>query len=132
MYASVPASLNVCDRLWPFGKIPVSNTPLDEVAECGVGPLFTQVTVSPWLIVIVPGPKEKSEIVTDPLAAATAFGWGSGASARSSARNCGAGAGAGSGAGPRSAGAGSAGGGSGGGAACSAGAVSVSAGGAAS
>jgi hypothetical protein len=66
----------------------VSNAPLDEVAECGVGPLLTQVTVSPSLIVIVAGLKLKSTIATDPLAAASAIGLGFGfaASSRSSAR----------------------------------------------
>ena len=50
------------------------NAPLDDVAECGVGPSLTQVTVSPWLMVIVPGPNVKSVIVTEPLAAARALG----------------------------------------------------------
>src|SRR5215212_6413299 len=77
--------------------MPVLNSPPLAVAECGVGPLFVQVTVSPVLIVIVEGAKLKSAIVTPPLAAAMAFGWGAGASSRSSARTCGSGgAGAGS------------------------------------
>ena len=53
MYANVPASSKVCERLCPFGKMPVSKLPSLAVAECGVGPLLVQVTVSPWLIVIV-------------------------------------------------------------------------------
>src|ERR687897_1935690 len=101
MYENVPASLKVCERLSPAGKMPVSNAPFDEVAEWGVGPLFTQVTVSPTPTVIVPGLKSKSTMVTEPLAAARAvglgLGFGFGAVSRSSARTWGSGAG---GAGP--------------------------------
>src|SRR5688572_23359184 len=84
MYENVPASLKVCERLSPAGKMPVSNAPFDEVAECGVGPLFTQVTVSPTPTVIVPGLKLKSTMVTEPLAAARAVGFGLGSDASSS------------------------------------------------
>jgi hypothetical protein len=72
--------------------MPVSKDPSFAVAECGVGPLLFQVTESPWVMVIVAGAKLKSAIVTDPLAAATAFGFGSRDPARSSPRNCGSGA----------------------------------------
>ena len=73
MYENVPASLKVCERLCPAGKIPVSKLPSGAVAECAVGPSFVQVTVSPWLIVICAGANWKSEIVTEPLAAALAL-----------------------------------------------------------
>src|SRR5918995_427894 len=88
-----------------YENVPASNAPFDEVAEWGVGPLFTQVTVSPTPPVIVPGLKSKSTMVTEPLAAARAvglgfgLGFGFGAASRSSARTWGSGAGgAGSGA----------------------------------
>src|SRR5918992_2244019 len=110
MYAKVPVWLNVCERLWPAGKMPVSKLPSDAVAECEVGPSLFQVTVSPTLTVIVPGLNEKSTMVTDPSAAATALGAGF-FSLRSSARNRGSG-GAGSGAGSNGTGSGSAGAGS--------------------
>src|SRR5215211_3932972 len=55
------------------------------------GPLLAQVTVSPWSMVIVPGVKLKSAMVTEPLAAATAFGSGVRLPAPSSARNVGSG-----------------------------------------
>jgi hypothetical protein len=105
--------------------MPVSNAPLDEVAECGVGPLFTQVTVSPTLTVIVPGLKLKSTMLTEPLAAAIAFGLGLGASSRSSARTCGSGGGGAAAAGAGSAGAGAGAGSAGSGAACSGAACSA-------
>ena len=46
-YEKVPAWLKVCEPLWPFFRIPVSKDPSFAVAECGVGPLLFQVTVSP-------------------------------------------------------------------------------------
>ena len=49
------------------------------MAECAVGPLFAQVTVSPWSMVIEAGEKLKSAIATEPLAAAIALGFGAGA-----------------------------------------------------
>src|SRR5215218_11502753 len=103
--------------------MPVWNEPSFAVAECGVGPLLFQVTVSPVLTVIVAGVKLKSAIVTEPLAAAIAFGLAAARfSARSSARNCGSGgagaASAGAGAGCAGAGAGSAGAGAGSAGAC--------------
>ena len=55
MYEKVPALVKVCERLCPAGKIPVSKLPSGAVAEWAVGPLFVQVTVSPWLIVIGAG-----------------------------------------------------------------------------
>src|SRR5215211_5819769 len=106
--------------------MPVSNAPFVEVAECAEGPLLAQVTVSPWSMVIVPGVKLKSAMVTEPLAAATAFGSGVRVPAPSSARNVGSGgavAGAAGAAGAGSAGApgaGSAGAGAGSGAAAGA------------
>jgi hypothetical protein len=47
MYENVPASLKVCEPLSPAGRMPVSKLPLGAVAECALGPLFVQVTVSP-------------------------------------------------------------------------------------
>ena len=75
MYANVPASLKVCERLCPSGKMPVSKLPSGEVDECGVGPSFVQVTVSPCWIVICAGANWKSATVTEPLAAAVARGF---------------------------------------------------------
>ena len=93
----------------------------------GVGPLFVQVTVSPWLMVIWPGENWKSAIVTEPLAAALALGLrlgsrggssdgaGAGAASGAAAGCSGAGAvGSGVGAGCSGAGAGSGSGGAGG------------------
>ena len=70
----MPASSNVCERLWPASKIPVSKPPSSAVAECGVGPSLAQVTVSPTSIVTVAGANWKSLIVTDVSAAAVARG----------------------------------------------------------
>jgi hypothetical protein len=50
----------------------VSKLPSFAVAECAVGPLLVQVTVSPAWTVIVAGPNEKSLIVTAPVAAVVA------------------------------------------------------------
>src|SRR5688572_27720028 len=56
--------------------MPVSKLPSSAVAECGVGPAFVQVTVSPASIVMVAGANSKSRIVTDVSAAALARGAG--------------------------------------------------------
>ncbi len=56
--------------------MPVSKTPPLEVAECGVGPLLVQVTVSPTLTVTLAGANWKSLIVTPVEAAAMAIGFG--------------------------------------------------------
>lgn len=52
----------------------MSKLPPFAVAECGVRPLFVQVTVSPTWTVIVLGRNLKSSIVTEPAAATRAFG----------------------------------------------------------
>ena len=52
----------------------MSKLPSLAVAECPVGPLFVQVTVSPTLTVTVPGENWKSLIVTPVEAAAMASG----------------------------------------------------------
>ena len=56
--------------------MPVSKMPPLEVAECGVGPLLVQVTVSPTLTVTLAGENWKSLIVTPVEAAAMAIGFG--------------------------------------------------------
>jgi hypothetical protein len=43
----VPVRVNVCERLAPAPKTPVSKVPSSAVAECCAWPLFLQVTVSP-------------------------------------------------------------------------------------
>jgi hypothetical protein len=73
-YVKVPAWVNVCEALWPFFRTPVSKLRLFAVAECGLGPAFVQVIVSPTCTVIVAGANLKSEIVSpgSPAAAALA------------------------------------------------------------
>src|ERR687896_1889146 len=73
-YANVPASPNVCERLWPASKMPVSKLRSSAVAEWGVGPSLVQVTVSPTSIVTEAGANWKSLIVTPVSAAAAARG----------------------------------------------------------
>jgi len=48
--------VKVCDALLPFVSRPVSKLPFVAVAECRVGPLFVQVTLSPAVTVTAAGP----------------------------------------------------------------------------
>ena len=66
--------MNVCEPLPPLLRMPVSKLPSLAVAECAVGPLFDQVTVSPTFTVAPLGENLKSLIVTPVEAAARATG----------------------------------------------------------
>ena len=68
-YAYVPAAVNA-SVLPPWGAIaPVSNAPVSDVAVCSSGSLFSQLTLSPTLIVTFAGTNVKFWMVTVWIAA---------------------------------------------------------------
>jgi hypothetical protein len=64
-YVNVLAVWNVCEKVLPCDRLPLSKLPSSAVAVCADGPLFVQVTVPPTAIVTVAGVNSKSLIATD-------------------------------------------------------------------